>query len=81
MTDEQIQRECLAAINEIWQAFKPRVVSVNQSQAYWDDAMETFEGIVTKYAGTPVAALAKRLSVACVNALEDRYRELFWKER
>lgn len=77
MTDEQLQREHYKVITDIWQAFKPRIVSVNQSQAYWDDAMQTFEDISKRYAGTPAAALANRLSVASVNALEDRYREIF----
>lgn len=77
MSDEQYQRDCLTVINEMWQALKPRIVSVNKSEAYWADVMETFNGISQKYTGTETEALAKRLCIACVSTLEDKYRELF----
>lgn len=77
MEDEELLHQYHKVITDIWQAFKPRIVSVNQSQAYWDDAIQTFEDISKRYAGTPAAALANRLSVASMNALEDRYREIF----
>lgn len=81
MGEEELLHQLHKVITEIWHAFKPRIVSVNQSQAYWDDTLQAFEEITKRYAGTPAAALANRMSVAAVNALEDRYRELFRKER
>lgn len=77
MPDEQLQQEHYNVIVDIWKAMKPRIASVNQSAAYWEDAIQIFSGIAKKYEGTEAGELAGRMSVAAVAALEDRYRRLF----
>lgn len=81
MSDEELQKQCYAVITDVWKALKPRIICVNKSEEYWNDVIVTFEGISNKYAGTETADLATKLSVACVNTLEDSYRKLFGRSR
>lgn len=74
MRNEDIQMPYYRVVMDIWQTFKPDLVSVQQSDEYWDTVVDKYGNLFMKYAGTPASAFARALCVACVNELERLYR-------
>ena len=75
MTDEQMLRKYNTALVDIWYAFKGKVLTVSNADAYWDEVIQAFDKVANKYKGTEAEDFALRMSVAAVKALEDKYRK------
>lgn len=74
MRNEEIQMPFYRAIMDVWPAFKTDLVSVQQSEEWWDGIMKKYGDLSEKYDNTIAAAFARAMCVACVNELEKIYR-------
>lgn len=74
MRNEEIQMPFYHVIMDIWPELKTDLVSVQQSEEYWDKIMEKYGNITAKYEGTPAESFARAMCMAAVNALEEIYR-------
>lgn len=74
MTDTEL-RKYHSAIIDVWETFKPRIGTVSNADAYWDEVIQAFDKVANKYKGTEVEDFALRMSVAAVKSLEDKYRK------
>lgn len=76
MTDDHFQHECYRLITDLWRTLKP-VTVVEDNDDYCEKSLSSFAALYDMYKDTAVAGLAKDLGVACINALDNRRRELF----
>lgn len=74
MRNEEIQMPFYHVIMDVWPALKADLVSVQQSDEYWEKVMTKYEQLSEKYAGTPAGDFAREMCLAAVNALERIYR-------
>lgn len=75
MTDEQILRKYNTALVDIWYEFKVRVMNVSNKDAYWDEVIQAFDKICSKYKGTEAYDFAMEMSCAAIKSLENKYRK------
>ena len=72
MTDTELKKYHLAMI-DIWDTFKPRVMTISNKDAYWDDVIKAFDKVADKYKGTIAEDFAMKMSVAAIKSLEAQY--------
>ena len=74
MRNEDIQMPFYRAIMDVWPAFKNDLVSVQQSEEWWEGIIQKYGDLAEKYELTAAGDFALELCRACVNQLERIYR-------
>lgn len=74
MRNEEIQMPFYHVIMDVWPVLKNDLVSVQQSEQWWEGIIQKYGDLAEKYAGTAAGEFALELCRACVNQLERIYR-------
>ena len=74
MRNEEIQMPFYHVIMDIWPALKSDLVSVQQSEQWWDGIIQKYGDLADKYKGTIAEEFALDMCRMCVNQLERIYR-------
>ena len=74
MRNEEIQMPFYRVIMDVWPVLKTDLVSVQQSEEYWEKVMTKYGQLSEKYDGTPAGDFAREMCLAAVHSLEQIYR-------
>lgn len=74
MRNEEFQMMYYKPFIKAWQMFKTDLVSVCESESWWDGVVERYAAVASEYQDTPAGIFVSALCCACVNELERLYR-------
>ena len=74
MRNEEIQMPFYRAIMDVWPVFKTDLVSVQQSEEWWEGIIQKYGDLAEKYELTAAGEFALELCRSCMNQLERIYR-------
>lgn len=74
MRNEDIQMPFYRVIMDVWPTLKTDLVSVQQSEEWWDGIIQKYSALPDKYKGTIAENFALEMCLACVEQLEAMYR-------
>ena len=74
MRNEDIQMPFYRVIMDVWPTLKTDLVSVQQSEEWWDGIIQKYSTLPDKYKGTIAENFALEMCLACVEQLEAMYR-------